>query len=430
MKADNRTKSRVGIIVFAALVLFAGIVIVIGGKTGFFIARTSYFARFPNSQGLIEGNQVRLAGVTVGSVRSVDVPSQPGQDLTVHFDIEQRYQHLVKTDSRVEIKTIGLLGDKYLEVTPGSPGKPDLQPGQEIVAFRGAELDKILAGGGDLMDNVVAVSKSLKVILGRTEKGEGFLGEITSESPEGKQLSKSLRQTLDSANQLLTEVRTGNGLLGKMIKDQGFADKIGGELTAASTSLHRILASVEHGTTSGEGLIPALLGDPEGKKKFFAMIDSLKGTADGLASFSHDLSSGKGLVPKLLKDDDFSKTFLNDLKTISGSLARVAKKLDSSEGTAGKLISDPSVYEALNDVIVGIDQSKMLRWLIRNRQRSGISKRYHDTLQGKTPAGKETRSALPPETEPEPQPEPLPASTPGPAAPNPTAPAPSPSKTP
>src|SRR5881394_2250271 len=119
VRTDVRTKSRVGIIVFAALVLFAGFLMVIGGKTGFFLARTSYFTRFPNSQGLMEGNQVRLAGVTVGAVRKIEVPRQPGQDLTISFDIEKRYQHMVKTDSRVEIKTIGLLGDKYLEVTPG-----------------------------------------------------------------------------------------------------------------------------------------------------------------------------------------------------------------------------------------------------------------------------------------------------------------------
>src|SRR5262245_31089741 len=126
VKADARTRSRVGIIVFAALVLFAGIIMVIGGKTGFFVARTSYYAHFPNSQGIVEGNQVRLAGVTVGAVRRIDVPKQPGQDLTIHFDVEKRYQHLVRIDSRVEIKTIGLLGDKYLELSPGSPDKPDL----------------------------------------------------------------------------------------------------------------------------------------------------------------------------------------------------------------------------------------------------------------------------------------------------------------
>ena len=158
MKADSRTKSRVGVIVFATLILFAVAIFVIGGKAGFFIARTSYFARVPNSQGVVGGNQVRLAGVTVGSVRAIDIPRQPGQDLTIHFDIERKYQHLVKADSRVEIKTIGLLGDKYLEVSPGSADQPDLSPDSEIQVYRGAELEKILAGSGDLVDNVVAIT--------------------------------------------------------------------------------------------------------------------------------------------------------------------------------------------------------------------------------------------------------------------------------
>jgi phospholipid/cholesterol/gamma-HCH transport system substrate-binding protein len=378
VRADARTRSRVGIIVFAALVLFAGAAVVVGGKMGFFLRRTSYFARFPNSQGLVAGGQVRLAGVTVGAVREIEVPKKPGQDLTIHFDIERKYQHLVKTDSRVEIKTIGLLGDKYLEVAPGSPEKPDLEPDHEIIAFRGAELDKILAGSGDLVDNVVAMSKSLKNILSRTEKGEGFLGEITSPGPQGEALSKSLRQTLDSANLLLKDVRQGNGLLGRLLRDKGLADEVSGELKSATASLSRILQNVERGTATGEGLVPALLSDAEGKKKFFAMVDSLKATSDGLASFSHDLTAGNGVVPRLVRDDDFAKDFLNDLKTLSEHLAKVSAKLDSTEGTAGKLIADPAVFDALNDIIVGVDQSRILRWLVRDRQKSGIEKRYHE----------------------------------------------------
>ena len=72
MRADARTKSRVGIIVFASLLLLTGAIVAIGGKTGFFLARTSYSSRFPNSQGLLAGNQVRLAGVVVGAVRNID----------------------------------------------------------------------------------------------------------------------------------------------------------------------------------------------------------------------------------------------------------------------------------------------------------------------------------------------------------------------
>lgn len=398
MKADIRTKSRVGIIVFASLILFAGMILVIGGKTGFFLARTHYTAHFPNSQGLTEGNQVRLAGVTVGSVRKIEVPKQTGQDLTIHLDIERRYQHLLKTDSRIEIKTIGLLGDKYLEVTPGSPEAADLEPGSEIPAYRGAELVKILAGSGDLVDNVVAISKSLKNILGRTEKGEGLIGELTSPSESGNALSKSLRQTIDSANALLVEMRTGNGLLPKLISDQGLSKNVTDELEGATASLHRILGEVEKGTTTGQGLIPALLSDPTEKKKFFAMVDSLKATADGLAAFSRDLSKGNGLVPKLLEDEGFAKEFLLDLKKLSSHLTNVASKLDSKEGTAGRLIADPEVSEAINDILVGVDQSKLLKWLVRNRQRAGIQKRYETTKAtepGGTPAAEPAVSPTP-----------------------------------
>jgi len=378
MRADVKTKTRVGVILFAAMVLLAGAILFIGGTKGFFVRRTSYFARFSNSQGMVGGNQVRLAGVIVGAVRDIEVPRVPGQDLTIHFDIERKYQHLVKTDSRAEIKTIGLLGDKFLEVTPGSADKPDLEPDHEIMAFRGAELEKILAGSGDLVDNVVAISKSLKNILGRTEKGEGFLGEITSESENGQALSRSLRQTLDSVSGVMKDVRQGKGLVGRLLNDEKAGEKVLGELGSASASLNRILGTVEKGTLTGHGLVPALLSDPEGKRKFFAMVDSLQATADGLASFSKDLKSGDGLLGQLVSNGDFSKEFLGDLKKLSSHLANVAAKLDSKEGTAGKLIADPAVADAMNDILVGIDESKVLRWLVRDRQKSGIQKRYDE----------------------------------------------------
>lgn len=376
MRADIRTRSRVGVIVFAALLLFGVMVVVVGGKTGFFLARASYFARFPNSQGLTGGNQVRLAGVTVGAVQEVEFPKQPGEDLTVRFDIERRYRHLVRTDSRVEIKTIGLLGDKYLEVTPGSPDKPLLEPGTEIAAVRGSELDRILAGSGDLFENVNSVAKSLKTILGRVEEGEGFVGELTSATPEGKELSRSLRQTLAATNALVNDVRSGKGLLGRLVSDEKLAADVTAGLESSVASLRKILGAVEKGAGEGEGLVPALLGDPEGRKKFFAMVDSLQAAAEGLSGFSKELASGNGLLARLARDEDFARSLTKDLSRISSSLANVAEKLDRGDGTAGKLINDPSVYEAIDDILVGIDESKPLRWLVRNRQRSGIEARY------------------------------------------------------
>jgi hypothetical protein len=56
----------------------------------------------------------------------------------------------------------------------------------------------------------------------------------------------------------------------------------------------------------------------------------------------------------------------------------VAAKLDSKDGTAGRLIADPAVADAINDILVGINESKTLRWLVRDRQKAGIQKRYED----------------------------------------------------
>jgi ABC-type transporter Mla subunit MlaD len=125
------------------------------------------------------------------------------------------------------------------------------------------------------------------------------------------------------------------------------------------------------------------------------MVDSLKTTADGLATFSKDLKSGNGLLGQLVSNGDFSKEFMADLKKLSAHLANVAAKLDSTEGTAGKLIADPSVSEAINDILVGINQSKPLRWLIRDRQRSGIQKRYDAAQQPSTSAPIPTPSPVP-----------------------------------
>ncbi|MGE5347110.1 MAG: hypothetical protein ACM3JH_14245, partial [Acidithiobacillales bacterium] len=159
------------------------------------------------------------------------------------------------------------------------------------------------------------------------------------------------------------------------------------QIRSTMASVDRIAQSIEKGTTTGQGIVPALLSDPEGKRKFFAMVDAVKTTADGLAAFSKDLSSGNGALPRLVRDDEFSREFLSDLRRFAAHLANVAAKLDSTEGTAGKLIADPSVYDAIDDILVGVNESKLLRWLIRDRQKAGIEKRYHDTrsAEGKDP---------------------------------------------
>src|SRR4029077_8111940 len=131
--------------------------------------------------------------------------------------------------------------------------------------------------------------------------------------------------------------------------------------------------------------IPALLSDPEGKKKVFELVDNLKTTSSNLAAISASYQSGQGLVPRLMNDKQYADQALVEFTGLLHQLNDTVAKLNRGEGTAGKLVTDPSVYESVNDILIGINESKLLRWLIRNRQQSGIQKRY-DTESSKPSA--------------------------------------------
>jgi hypothetical protein len=142
----------------------------------------------------------------------------------------------------------------------------------------------------------------------------------------------------------------------------------------------------------GTGAIPALLSDPEGKKKIYDLVDRLSATAGNLAAVTNNLKTGKGALATLLHDEQFGREFTGNLRDLSKRLDSIARKLDSGQGTVGKLINDPAIFDAANHLVVGIDESALLRWLVRNRQRSGIRKRYV------TESGKPPRE-VPPEVE-------------------------------
>ena len=155
----------------------------------------------------------------------------------------------------------------------------------------------------------------------------------------------------------------------------------------------------------GTGAIPALLSDPEGKKKVYELVDRLSAAAGSLAAVTENLKSGKGALPTLLNDERFSREFTGNLRKLSARLDSIARKLDEGKGTAGKLINDPAIFDAANRLVVGIDESAILRWLIKNRQKSGIRKEYEAETASAIAEDLEEEPALPtPTPTPVPQP--------------------------
>src|SRR5438874_1270134 len=389
MAPKSREKTlRVGFLVaFAAVVAMVG-VFFIGSEQKIFARKQEYNVRLDNVTGLAEDNPVKISGVTVGVIRDINLPRDPKKkDVDITLMIDKKYADRIRTDSRARLKKLGLLaGDSYIDISPGSPHFDALEAGANIPAARQTNVDQLISSGEDLVDNFVQISYSLKNVLGRVDRGEGLIGELTT-TPETKQrITDTFLTTLNKTNAILGHVESGKGLVGRLVYDDAYATSLTGSIQESARSLQTLVASVEGSLKSGQGMIPALLSDPEGKKKVFDLVDNLKTTSSNLAAISASYQSGQGLVPRLMNDKVYGDQALNEFTGLLHQLNDTVAKLNRGEGTAGKLVTDPSVYESVNDILIGINESKLLRWLIRNRQQSGIQKRYDTESSKPAPA--------------------------------------------
>jgi phospholipid/cholesterol/gamma-HCH transport system substrate-binding protein len=385
-KTTKEKSTRVGLLVSAALIVLMIFLFFIGSEQKIFARKNEYEVRLENVTGLSQGNPVKMSGVTIGVIREIKLPKDPKQkQVEILLMIDRNYAERVRGDSRVRLKKLGLLtGDAYIDVTPGTPRFEALEPGSMIPSQRGTDVDALISSGEDLVDNFVQISYSLKNVLQRIDRGEGLLGEITT-APETKQrLTDTLLTTLNKTNAALAHMESGKGVVGKLVYDDKYADELTGSIGSAAKSLQSVTANLEHSFNSGEGLVPALVNDPQSKQKVYELIENLRATSNNLAVFTASLQKGEGLVPRLINDKAYGDQALGEFTLLVHQLNEVVSKINNGNGTAGKLITDPSVYESINDILIGINESKLLRWLIRNRQQAGIEKRVDE--QQKAPA--------------------------------------------
>lgn len=375
---DNGKTMRIGALVAGSLLLLMVFLFFIGSEQKLFARKIEYEVRFESVSGLAEGNPVKLSGVTIGVVRDIRLPQDPRQrSVVIGLSVDRKFSERIRTDSRARLKKLGLLtGDSFVDISPGSPNQPVLAAGSLIPSQKQANVDSLISSGEDLVDNFVQISYSLKNILGRVDRGEGLIGELTSQPQTKQRLTDTLLVTLNKTNNILQRVESGRGLVGKLVFDDAYSEQLTGSLASSINSLQVVMTNVQRSFDSGEGILPVLLSDPVGKQKVMELVENLRATSENLTLFTRGLKTGEGLVPRLVNDKKYADETLREFNLLVKQLSDVARKLNEGEGTAGKLIADPAVYESINDILIGINESKMLRWLVRSRQEKGIETRY------------------------------------------------------
>jgi phospholipid/cholesterol/gamma-HCH transport system substrate-binding protein len=217
---------RLGAFIVATLLIFAACVFWIGGKQFMFSSTYRLNADFQTVAGLPNGAEVRVGGIHEGTVARIQLPRGPNDKVRVLMDMKNATRNVIKKDSVAAIRSEGLVGDKYVEITFGSDGAPQVGNGDLIQGESPLEFSDLMKKANGLLDsaggavqNIGSTAEDLKSISNKINQGTGTMGALVND--------KSIYQRINAgaaAMQEDMEALKHNFLLRGFFNKRGYED--------------------------------------------------------------------------------------------------------------------------------------------------------------------------------------------------------------
>ncbi|MES3032849.1 MAG: MlaD family protein [Gemmatimonadota bacterium] len=305
---------RVGIVAAVVLALLAVAIVRLDAVGSLFATPVEFTVRLNDGLGLRDGSQVTVAGLPAGIVSDLAVTqgaAGAGPVVSARVTMNAEQFALLREDSRSRLRVLGLLGDRLLDFTPGSPGRRALTPNDTLLVEAFAELGDLFAVADTAMRAVSSVSTELRLVAARLQKGEGTMGRLFTDAA----LYDTLLRTVRRADQVLGNLQSGRGTLGRLLRDT----TLYGSVTSAAVALDSAASLI----TERDGLIATLQRDT-------AFSLRLRRATAGIDTLVRGLNGGKGTVGQLLTE-----------RELYDRLLRVTAALDS---LAADVRRNPSRY--------------------------------------------------------------------------------------
>lgn len=298
MNLLQASEYKVGILVVGVASLIAFMSMQVSDDPNFFRRANRAWFMLPDAAGLVKGSQVKTAGIPVGTIQDIQLEEGMARvELSLDPDLK------LTRSAVVSIRSQGILGDRYIEIRPGSPSDPPLgDEGQILEVQDKGGLDQVITQVSDIGGSL----KDVAEILRDSVKGEGSrehaLGRIVSNieriTADIAQISSENKNKIgDIIDQVNGITKTLDDVLNDP-SDKGFKARWKVALDRIESSLKNI-DEITGKINRGEGTIGKLVND-----------DS---TVEGLNSAIEGVSSFLGTADKTQTGLDFSSTYLGSI---------------------------------------------------------------------------------------------------------------------
>jgi phospholipid/cholesterol/gamma-HCH transport system substrate-binding protein len=375
-RQTSASQLKVGILVTVAILILSALILQQSWGVDWFTPTVKAITYLPDVGGLKPGAPVWLSGVEVGKVRKVTLVSpevyagnepvfrqiaevrkqiesvdtkmpntkQIVADLMdrlrylktelrtdeVQIEIRRQYLNRISRDSEVSIESRGLIGDSYIDITPGTFGVPPLKMGENylIEGVRTTGFREIMTGANDVIANFGVLSEQFKNIAMKINPEKVGTG-LEQTLKDVQSTLKEANTTFQRASLLIRDMHQGRGSFGRFVEDPTFYER----LTAALEKFNSIAERVQNGS----GTLSSLINNPD----LFTSADQTLRRANVVME---RIEKGQGTIGKLSRDE----ALYEQTRQAVERFAALMDQINRGEGTIGKLLKDPSLYNNLD----------------------------------------------------------------------------------
>jgi ABC-type transport system involved in resistance to organic solvents, periplasmic component len=288
--------------VVAGGILFAIAAYLIGQKQDMFSTTFTLRAAFNNVNGLQAGNNVRLSGINVGSVVSVEIQSDSTIEITLR--IKENVRKFIRKDAIASIGTDGLMGNMLVNLNPAGFTAPIVENNDLLPTFSKIKTDDILKTLNVTNENAAMLTSDLLEIIQSIRHGKGTISSLVYDTLLRNQFSMAvynLKEATQKTTELLSmvqnithEINQGKGLAGWLAKD-----------TLSKIKVDKMLADLQVSTAS------------------------LKKSSDSLQVFVNKVNNGAGTIPALMYDTAMANNLRKTLSNLSSGTAKFDENMEA-----------------------------------------------------------------------------------------------------